>query len=224
MKLSAEELKWIDERMKTYRLKRGDIYNEMLDHIISAIEQKREVGNNNDIETLFQQVVDRHFGGDEGILDLAVKQEGIYQQSIQKRWMQSFKHYLTWPMLGFIIIALFLSFKLPDIRQVKVLLLITYVLLTWSPGLYAYFSLQGKVLKSIEGNQSFLKAHLIRMICTPTGFISMLTFSYPFYFPWSFIDYLSPIVFVAVIILFVLVNLATVHFCRQFAAIKPTTK
>jgi hypothetical protein len=224
MALSAEELKWVDERMKTYQLKHGEIYHEILDHIISAMEQKREAGDKNAIEILFQQVVDGHFGGNEGIQDLVVKQEGIYKQSIQRRWIQSFKHYLTWPTLVFTLMALFLSLKLPDVRQIKLLLLIVYVLLAWLPGLYAYFSLRGRVLKSIEGNQSFLKSHLITMVCTPTGFISMLTLGFPLYYAWSFIDYLSPIVFVVVIILFILVNLATVHFCRQFTTLKPTTK
>ena len=220
MTLSAEELKWIDERMKTYQIKHGEIYHEILDHIISAIEQKRGAGNKSNIETLFQQVVDGHFGGKKGMEDLVVKQEDIYKQSIQKRWIQSFRHYLTWPMLGFTMMALFLSLKLPDVRQVKELLLIGCMLLAGSPGVYAYFSLRGRVLKSIEGKQQFLRVHLIAMICTPSGLFGILTLNSP----WSFIDYLSPIVFVAVIILFALVNLATIHFCRQFKVINPVTK
>jgi hypothetical protein len=220
MTLSAEELKWIDERMKTYQIKHGEIYHEILDHIISAIEQKRRAGNKSNVETLFQQVVDRHFGGHEGIEDLVVKQEEIYKQSIQKRWMQSFRHYLTWPMLGFTMMALFLSLKLPDVKQVKELLLIACMLLTWSPGVYAYFSLRGRVLKSIEDKQSFLKVHLIAIASTPSGLFWVLTL----YSPWSFIDYLSPIIFMAVIMLFVLVNLATIHFCRLFTTLNPITK
>jgi hypothetical protein len=220
MKLSAEELKWIDERVKTYQIKHGEIYHEILDHIISAMEQKREVGDNRNMETLFQQVVDGHFGGDEGVQDLAIKQEDIYKQSIQKRWLQSFGHYLTWPMLGFTIMVMFLSLKLPDVKQVKELLLIGCMLLTWSPGVYMYFSLRGKVLKSIEGKQSFLKAHLIAMASTPSGLFWILTL----YSPWSFIDYLSPIIFMTVMILFVLVNLAAIRFCRQFAVLNPATK
>jgi hypothetical protein len=220
MTLSAEELKWIDERMKTYKIKPGEIYHEILDHIILAIEQKRGAGDNSNIETLFQQVIDGDFGGHEGIEDLVVKQEDIYKQSMQKRWIQSFRHYLTWPMLGFTMMALFLSLKLPDVRQVKELLLIGCMLLAGSPGVYAYFSLRGRVLKSIEGKQSFLRVHLIAIACTPSGLFGVITFNSP----WSFIDYLSPIVFVAVIIVFVLVNLATVHFCRQFTTLKPATK
>jgi hypothetical protein len=220
MKLSAEELKWIDERMKTYQIKHGEIYHEILDHIISAMEQKREVGDNRNMETLFQQVVDGHFGGDEGVQDLAIKQDDIYKQSILKRWLQSFKHYLTWPMLGFTMAVLFLSLKLPDVMQVKLFLLIVCMLLCCSPGMYAYFSLKGRVLKSVEGKQSFLKAHLIAIVCTPSGLFGVLTLNSP----WSFIDYLSPKIFVATMMLFALVNLATIHFCRQFTALNPATK
>lgn len=220
MKLLAEELKWIDERMITYQIKRGAIYNEILDHIILAIEQKCEAGNNSDIETLFQQVVDEHFGGQEGIQTLVIRQENIHKQSIQKRWVQSFKHYLTWPTLGLIIMALFLSLKLPDAQQVKLVLLIVWMLLVFTPGLYAYFSLKGRVMKSIEGKQSFLKAHLIAAVCTPSGVFGVLTLQNP----WNFIDYLSPIIFMMVIILFVLVNLSTMRFCSQFTNLKPTTK
>jgi hypothetical protein len=223
MTLLAEELKWIDERMTTYQIKHGAIYYEILDHIISAIEQKREGGDNRNIEILFQQVIDGHFGGKEGIEKLVIKQEYLYKQSIQKLWVQSFKHYLTWPMLGFTMVVLFLSLKLPNVKQVRELLMIGCILLTCWPVLYAFFSLKGRVLKAIEGKQSFLRIHLIKMAAAPSSLLGVLTLGSPFSII-RYLDYLSPIILMAGMMLFLLMNLTAIHFCRQFTEINPTTK
>ncbi len=54
MILSADELKWIDDRMMIYEIKYREIYNEIADHIITAIEEKRKAGDMGEIKYLFQ--------------------------------------------------------------------------------------------------------------------------------------------------------------------------
>jgi hypothetical protein len=217
MTLSAGELKRIDERLKTYQIKYSEIYHEILDHIISAIEKKRGEGDNSDVETLFQQVVDGHFGGYDGIRDMVVKHEAIYRKSIKKIWGQSLKHYLSWPMLGFTLVVLLLSLQLPNVEPVKLWLVIGCILLAFSPVVYASFSLPARVLKTIKGTQPFLKIHLIGVAGAPASFFSLLLL----YLLWSFMDYLPPILFMAIMMRFALFNLAAMHFCRQFTVLNP---
>jgi len=220
MKLSPEELRWIDERLKTYKIIYSEIYHEILDHIISAIEQKRAAGDNSDIEILFRQVVEGHFGGYQGIENLVDKRRAIYIKSIKKLWRQSLQRYLNWPMLGFAIVALLLSLEVPDVKSIKLSLVVGCILLAFSPIVYASFSLQGRVLKTIKGTQPFLRRHLIGVASAPASFLSLLVL----YVLWNVMDYLPPIIFMTVTIWFLLLNLAAIHFCRQFTTLNPTAE
>ncbi|MDB5008404.1 MAG: hypothetical protein JWP45_2797 [Mucilaginibacter sp.] len=218
MTLPAAEKKWLEERLKTYQIKYREIYYEILDHVILSVEQKRAAGDSTDISILFQQVVDGHFGGSQGIKELVVKYEYLYKQSIKKLWMQSLRHYVTWQMLVFTIAALLLSLTLPNVEPVKLWLVIGCTLMACSPIVYAYFSLQGRVVKSIKGKQSFLKKHIMAMASAPASFF--ITFIF-FFLPWRLYESLPPVVFMAVIMAFVFFNLASIHFCRQFTTLDP---
>jgi hypothetical protein len=155
MTLSAEELKGIDERLKTYQIKYSEIYHEILDHIIPAIEKKRGVGDNGDRETLFQQVVDGHFGGYQCIRDLVVKHEAIYRKSIKKIWGRSLRHDLNWPMLGFTILSLLLSLKLPKVEPVKLWLVIGCIYWHFRPLCMQAFRCKEKYLRPLKARSHF---------------------------------------------------------------------
>jgi len=215
--ISTEELNWIKERLKTYGIKYGEIYNEILDHIVSAIEKKRSDGYDSNLKILFQQVVDGQFGGYKGIAKLAVNKEDTYSRNIQKLWWQSLRYYFAWPILGFTIIVLLLSLRLPNTELVKLSMLMGCMLLTVSSGIYAHFSLKGRVLKSIDSGQRFLKPHLIKKAATSFGLLNWLLCFLPGYA----IDYLHPIIFMAIMMLYIFLNLAAIRFCQQFKTLKP---
>ncbi|MEO3404471.1 hypothetical protein AAFN85_11260 [Mucilaginibacter sp. CAU 1740] len=220
MKLSADELKLINDHMAAYKIKYRDVHNEVLDHVVSAIQEKREAGDHSNIELLFMQIIEEHFGGTEGIEKLVAEHGKAYTRSINKLWMQSLKHYLTLPMLGFAIVALLLSIKLPDTNMVKTLILVMCTVLVCSPIVYAHFLLKGRVVKVVNGNQRFLRIHLVIKTGTPAIFLYL-----PFrYIPHQYIYQLPPIVFMSIMIVFVLLNLAAINFCRQFTALTPVTR
>lgn len=215
--ISAEELKWIKERMKTYGIKYGEIYDEILDHVIFAIEKKRADDYNSHIEILFQQVVDGQFGGYEGIANLAINKEDVYNQNIQKLWWQSLRYYLTWPILGFTIVVLLLSLRLPNTEPVKLSMLMGCMLLAGSSVIYAHFSLKERVLKSVDNGQRFLRIHLIKKAAASFGLLNWLLFFLPAYA----VDYLHPIILMMALMLYILLNLAAIRFCQQFKTLKP---
>ncbi len=218
MSLTPDELTWINGRMKTYQLKYGDIYNEILDHIISAIEKERGAGNGNNIECLFQHVVDGQFGGYDGIVKLAVKQEHLYTRQIQNLWWQSLRYYITWPMIGFTTVVLLISFRLPDFQLIKWLLLAGCLLLTGSSVIYACFYLKGRLLQSDENRQPFLRRHLIKKVSTSFWLLNWLLCFLPAYA----INYLPPIIFTAVLMMYIFLNLAAIRFCRHFKTLSTT--
>ncbi|MDN3583778.1 hypothetical protein [Mucilaginibacter flavus] len=221
MMLTKDELSWIDERMKIYDIKYQEIYNEILDHIITAIEEKRKAGDQQDIKWLFQQVVDDHFGGFFGLENLATGQKDIYLQSVRRLWNASFRYYLNWQMLVFTLVAILISFKLPDVKMVRVTLMSGCLLLAFSPLLYTYFSLSGKI-KTIKGKQSLIKGHMVTRAYVPGALLNLLIYAPQFVLlftnkddNWSFFKHVPTTVVTAILMVFVLLNLTAIRFCKE---------
>ncbi|SDD63717.1 hypothetical protein SAMN05216464_102138 [Mucilaginibacter pineti] len=226
MKLSNDELMWINERMKIYDIKFQEIYNEILDHIITAIEEKRTNGDKRDILEVFQNVVDDHFGGYVGIENLSLEQEKIYLKSVKTAWMRSFKYYLNWPMLAFTVAAVLLSFQLPNVKFVRAFLLVGIFLLAFSPMVYAQIALAGK-FRTIKGKKSILKGHLLTRTMIPATVLNSMIYMPQFFFIWndnenywSNFKHIPVAFFVPVLMLFVLLNLTAIRYCKEVIAAK----
>jgi len=67
MKLTEDEIGWINAWLKTCKIKFREVYEEVYDHIVSAIEQKRSQGDERGVDVLFMEVVDADFCGVENI-------------------------------------------------------------------------------------------------------------------------------------------------------------
>lgn len=224
MILSPEELKWIDDRMMIYEIKYQEIYNEIVDHIITAIEEKRKAGDTSEIKYLFQEVVDKHFGGYNGVEKLVASQENTFKESVQSLWTKCVKHYLTWPMLVFTVIAVLLSLQLPNVKIVRGIMMLMCTLLAFSPLMYAYTVMPNE-LRKLKGKKSLLKDHFITKAGTPAMFLNFV-----FYLPqlftlwsdkesdWHIFNHLMPPLAILIVMIFVVFNLATIRFCREFLA------
>lgn len=227
--ISGQELKWIDTRMEICDIKYQEIYDEILDHVITAIEEKRKAGDQQDIKWLFQDVIDEHFKGFFGIEKLAKEQEDVYRQGMQKLWLQSAKQYLTWPMLAFIVLVLLISLKLPDIRVVKIFLLLGCLLLAFSPVIYAYLSLPGK-LNTVKGKKSLLRSQLITKTQIPAFLLNGMIYLPQLFFifnngaeNWSVFKHIPLPVYITIMMFFVVLNLTAIRFCRKVVATKAIT-
>jgi hypothetical protein len=160
MILSTEELQWVTERMKIYDIKYQESYYEILDHILTAIETKRDNGDKREISIVFQDVVDTDFGGYPGIEELAVRQEKIFNKYVGGAFKNIFRGYLNWWLLGFTIIASALAYTLPDNKAMHAVFFIAIFLLAFSPMMYAFILISRKV-ERVKGKRSLLKGRLI---------------------------------------------------------------
>ncbi len=229
MILTPDELTWIDERMKIYDIKYQEIYDEILDHIITAMEEKRKAGDQQDIKWLFQDVVDTHFNGYAGIESLAAGQERIYLKGVRKLWSQSFKYNLNWPILAITVVALLLSFYLPNIKVIRLVLMIACLLFAVSPMVYTQFALAGK-FKTMKGKRSLLKSHLVTRSALPASLLNAIVYLPQIFFlsddetdNWTILKHVSPPIIVAVLMLFLILNLTVMRFCREFIATNSLT-
>lgn len=226
MMLTADELKWIDTRMEIYDIKYQEIYDEILDHVITAIEEKRKAGDRQDIKWLFQEVVDKHFEGYFGVEKLVTEQENVYKRGIKKIWLQTFRHFLNWPMLAFIVIALLLSFKLPNVKMVQISLMIGCLLLAFSPVLSTYFLLAGK-FKTVKGKKSILKTQIVTRAAMPASLLNAIIYLPQLFVlwngkadNWSIFKNMPPPVSMTLVLFFMVLNLTVMRFCREAMSTK----
>ncbi|MGY3213259.1 hypothetical protein [Mucilaginibacter sp. HD30] len=220
MILSDGDLNWVKDRMAIYDIKYQEIYDELLDHILTAIEGKRKAGDVKEISVLFQNVVDEQFGGYAGIEDLAQTQEKMHQKSIRQIFFNSLKSRFNWQTLLITIVLLAVSVKIPHSRPVHIFFGLTVFFLVVSPVLYAYSLLAGKI-KTIKGKRSLFKGHLLTQMAVPLMLLNSFIYI-PNLFDeasgrkeFSSVKSLSPMAMMGIIIFLVIVNLSYIQTCRQ---------
>nr|WP_294795381.1 hypothetical protein [uncultured Mucilaginibacter sp.] len=220
MILSEEELIWIQDRMGYYDIKYQEIYDEVLDHILTAIEDRRKAGDDRQILALFQNVVDEQFGGYAGIEALAQNQRKMHHRNIRLLFLNQVKCKFNWQTLLIAIVLLAVAFKIPHSRPVHNFFALTVFFLVASPVIYAYSLLAGKI-KTIKGKNSLFKSHLLGQMALP-----LMLFQSCLYIPnlidesrgrgeFSSIKSLGPVAMMAIIIFLMIINLSYIQTCRQ---------
>jgi|GEM_PF-1302025 len=220
MVLSAQEIDWVKNRLEVYDIKYQEIYDEVLDHILTAIEDRREAGNTKEISILFQNVVDEQFGGYAGIEALVQTQEKMHQKGIRLIFFNSLKSKFNWQTLLITIILLGVSFKIPHTKPLNAFFGLTVFLLVVAPVVYAYSLLAGKI-KTDKGKRSLFKGHLLAQMAVPLMLLQACL-----YIPNSFdeangrkefasIKSLSPVAMMAIIIFLMIINLSYIQTCLQ---------
>ena len=221
MILSAEEVQWVTNRMKVYDIKYQEIYNELFDHVITAIEAKRAAGDSREILSVFQDVVDTHFGGYQGIEEVAVGQEKAYSTRIRKTFRTILGSYFNWKLLVFTGIVLGLTVNLPDFKLMHNVLLVLIFLFAVSPMVYTYIIISRKV-KVAKGRKSLLKGQLIAQAYLPLLFLNGALYLPTIFFlndntstGIKLFGQLPLPVLMLVMIFYMLLNLSAINLCNQ---------
>ncbi|MGY4539699.1 hypothetical protein ACVW0P_004138 [Mucilaginibacter sp. UYNi724] len=176
MILSPEELQWATDRMKIYDIKYQEIYYELFDHVITAIEAKRIKGDNRKIDVVFQNVVDTDFGGYRGIEELALQQAKTYRKFVGGTFSKIIRGYLTdWRIWTFTLVVSALAYKLPDTKAIHVVFLTVVFLLAFTPLLYS-FTLISRNVKTIKGKKSLLKGHVMSLTYLPASLLNAIIY------------------------------------------------
>ncbi|MBD1392518.1 hypothetical protein [Mucilaginibacter glaciei] len=221
MILTTEETQWVADRMKMYDIKYQEIYYEILDHILTAIELKRGNGDNREIAVVFQDVVDTDFGGYMGIETLAIQQEQIYRKFVGGTSSKILgKNLSDWRIWAFTLLASALAYKLPDTKTMHGVFFVVILLLAFTPLIYT-FTLISSNVKTIKGKQSLLKAHLMSQTFLPGMLLNGIIYI-PSFFS-GFVDgengfklmlrWPMPALMV-VLIFFAVLNLSVINLCR----------
>jgi hypothetical protein len=221
MILNTAEHQWVTERMKIYDIKYQEIYYEILDHILTAIEVKRSSGDKREISVVFQDVVDTDFGGYSGIEELAVKQQKIYSKYIGSSFNAIFRGYFNVKLYAFTVIAAGLAYTLPNNKPMHAVFFIAIILLAFSPLMYAFVLISRKV-ETIKGKQSLLKGRLVSQTYIPGMLLNGVIYLPAFFMDWGGDDngfklmqhWPLPILMV-MLMFFAILNLSAINLCNQ---------
>src|SRR5471030_760907 len=127
MILTADELEMVNKCMQTYAIKYQEVYDEISDHMITAIEIARKNGDQRAVETVFNEIFTTHFPGNNPMRKIQLKYMFAYHKKSMKMMWANFRYYLNWQTSLSIIILTITGFYLPLTERTNEVILRTRI-------------------------------------------------------------------------------------------------
>jgi uncharacterized membrane protein len=219
MKLNPTELQWIGNKLNSYDIKYQEIYDELYDHLVSAVEQLRQSGDARPVEEIFNDVVSTKFPGYWPFENLVKNYRLAYGKKISYAMWSNFRYYLNWKSLPLVILLIFASYCLPYTRTTSTIMVSTLLVFAGITICYTYF--KARKIKTDAGKQSILKGYLIYYSNFPMIFFNLIFNCLGFLSRnWpaaSFLNpqYFTPVVFTLILSFFVTYLLANIRLTQQ---------
>ena len=226
MKLSEIDLNYINHRMDTYDIKYQEIYDEIKDHIISAIETARADGDQRNIVYVFDDLMEAHFPGYWAFQKISKQYEKAYRAKIRKTLWANMKDYLNWQTIPLIALSVIIGFYLPHDKRVSLVFVVLLIVTSIVP--YFYVLQKSQVIRPNEGKKSMVKNHvvtraflLLALINVILNLIGMIGRDYHI----SYLNprYFHPVVYVLLLSFFIIYGLCSMRLCRQEIKITDST-
>ena len=229
MKLTYWELDYVHARLKSHDIKFQEIYNELFDHIVTAIEEKKVTGNITTIETSYNEVVNTQFGGYDGIDQVAKSHEIGYKAKVNKLIWDNYKYYINVRSFLVVAVIIILCRELPNNKLVKDILIVLLTVAIAYPLFYVFVKL--KKIRPENGKQSLVYSHILRQAYLPVLVFNMAVYlpKIPFMFinntDFSLLRYLNSSAMALFIVVLAIYDLSCMRLCKQelkqFVNIKP---
>jgi hypothetical protein len=158
MILSAKETALVGLRLDEHRIKYQEVYDEMKDHILSAMEDLRAKGDCREVGVLFNEVVQSQFPGSKPFEGIVRQYRQLYRNRIHRAMWANFRHYLNVKTLPVLLVLSLLGFYLPHDKPMRVMLIIAMVIMSLVPMLYCLVFTRR--IRTDKGKTSLLKVYL----------------------------------------------------------------
>lgn len=219
MRLDYWEMDYIHNRMKNYDIKFQEIYNELFDHIVTAIEEKRATGDTGSIERMYEDVVNTQFRGFSGIEKIAKAHEDGYKRKVRKMIWANFRYYINFQSLIFIIALIGLGLLFPHTKLVMGIFFIVIFAAAAFSSVYAYIKL--RAIKPKGGKISLVYSHTITQANVPLLFLNALLWVpqlpniFNDHYKFRLLDIYYPVVLALVLAFMIIYNLSCMRLCKQ---------
>jgi hypothetical protein len=219
MKLTPAELLWIDERLNSYGIKYQEIYNEIKDHLLTAIEIARAEGDSRGIDAVFEEVVRKQFPGYWPFDDIVKQYLAAYRQKISRSMWRNYKHYINWQTIPLILLLLISSFYLPHTKPVLAVLFIVLLITAIVPIFYVLIKARDIVTE--KGKQLLVKSYVTSRSYSLLWIFSIVfNILAPISREWHQVAFLNPLnypmaIFMLMLCFYVVYSLSCMRLCRQ---------
>jgi hypothetical protein len=217
MKLNATNIKYISHRMDNFRIMYQEIYDELTDHVITAIETARANNDSRTIEIIFDDVIDSHFGGGQGIKKIALKNALAYHKKTGKALWADIKYYLNHPVILAMIVLIFVSFYLPHNKITSIVLMALLIIAAGIPYVYVYRRSKKTVTgyKKLSLVKDWVRVRSVFLVPIVSLLFCSSTFGKLFHI--YFLNPLNfyPVVYMLFISFFLIYGLSCIRLCNQ---------
>lgn len=204
MKLTKSEMAWVSTKLDTYDIKYQEIYDELKDHLLTAIENMRADGDERHIELLFNEVVKKQFPGYWPFEDIVKQYQSAYRSRVRKTMWTNYKYFFNWQTIPLMILLMVCSFYLPPVKPVKGTLMVLLFITSVVPIVYVYIS--ARHIHTDKGKQSFRKGYITTVSNFLLCLFNLCFNSINMFFHDSFLNprlYLPPVFMLLLIAAFV---------------------
>jgi len=159
MKLTTTDLDYIDERLETHGLKYQEIYNEIRDHVILAIETARSAGDERAIESVYNDMMAVQFPGYYPFERISITYEKAYRARIKKTVWANVRYYLS-PLnvIAIALVSLIAGYKLPETQTTDIVILVVFLIASVFPIIYA--RIKSAEIKTDNGRESIMREQI----------------------------------------------------------------
>jgi hypothetical protein len=201
MPLTPTDLNYIIHRMEMYDIKYQEVYDEIKDHVISAVEDMRAKGDRRNIVELFDDMMNTQFPGYWAFAEISKEYEKAYRKKIRKTIWANIRAYINFKSVLAMILSVALAVYLPRNKITMLIFFIALLLVALTPGFYAW--LKTKAMHLDDGKQSLVKNHLM-------GFVAN-EYDIKFLKPINY----HPVICMLLLCFFVIYSLSSMRLCRQ---------
>ena len=171
MNLKLEEYEIIRHRMLKFKIPYQEVYDELLDHIVTDIETKRTAGDLREVSEIMDDLINNSLGGAVGIKKMAREQENLYRLKIHRRIWKIYSRQLWWKTLAAVAGCVVLDRFIPNTTNYTIgiygLVLLTMVMLE------ANVLINMRSVKLTDNKQSLLKTNIVWHVFMPMTLLNM---------------------------------------------------
>jgi hypothetical protein len=212
MMLTSEELKWVSDRMQSYTIRYQEIYNELLDHVITAIEEKRKAGDSRAIDIVFEEVVSTNFGGCEGMETIARSYETEYRAKVSNLLKVSDWYYINMRSAFYAMAILLISYIFRDSDITRYVLFVSLLFAASYPPIYMFMKLRD--IRPSKGKKSLIYLHIRKTVVVPYILVNAQLYLSVWNNKHGLFN-LTPLILVPILALLVVYGLGRMRLCNQ---------
>ena len=173
MNLKPEEYDLIRNRMLNFRIPYQEVYLELMDHLSSDIENKRNDGDMREVEVLLQEAINQ-MGGAAGIEKMAREHENLFRVKIDNRIAKFNRKHILWKSLGAALFCVLADQLVPDNSVCTIALYALIVLIIVAVAAFLNYSMGS--LPSIDQKKLLLRTNIFWQVWMPMTMLSAAFF------------------------------------------------